>query len=171
MRQREGFFFTPKHSTEKFFRKFFQNYPKRLFADFLARICDEGNGCLLLAIGGGLFLWACRLVAGFASFLFSLSLVAPAVQGFPSRSLVGLPCLWWCWLAHSLRPAFLPLVLVGFRSLLVGTIGAAGPVVFLVSLGGAGLRCLAWIYRGGSGLWEHLKQGKTAQNRLKRGKN
>ena len=65
LRQRKGFFFPPKHSHEKFFRKFFQITPRRLFADFLARICDEGNGCLPLAIGGGtpfVGLWACGLV-------------------------------------------------------------------------------------------------------------
>ena len=61
--KREGFFFPPKHSHEKFFRNFFQIYPRRLFADFLARICDEGKGCLLPAYGGGTpFLWACGLV-------------------------------------------------------------------------------------------------------------
>ena len=75
--KREGFFFPPKHSTEKFFRKFFQIYPRRLFADFLARICDEGNGCLPFAIGGGypffVGLWACRWLC-FASFPFPLLL-------------------------------------------------------------------------------------------------
>ena len=120
--KREGFFLPPKHSTEKFFRKFFQNYPRRLFADFLARICDEGKGCLLLAIGGGVpffvGLWACCRSAS-----FPLSLVPHLLRLFrllPSLSLV---------------PSFL----VGFRSLVVGSIGAAGPVVFLVLLGGGGL--------------------------------
>ena len=34
-----------------------------------------------------------------------------------------------------------------------------------------GLIVQHWEHRGGSGLWEHLKQGKSGQNRLKRGKN
>lgn len=102
MRQREGFFFAPKHSTEKFFRKFFHNYPKRLFADFLARICDEGKGCLPSALWGGLSLWACGLVGlsllhSFLPFLpfpspFPRSLVVPALSLVVS--LVGLSC-WW----------------------------------------------------------------------------
>ena len=89
--KREGFFFPPKHSHEKFFRNFFQIYPRRLFADFLARICDEGRCFLRLAIGGGtpffVGLWACRCLS------------------FVSLSLV---------------PSFL----VGFRSLLAGSIGS-----------------------------------------------
>ena len=88
--KREGFFFTPKHSHEKFFRKFFQIHPKRLFADFLARICDEGNGCLLPAYGG------------VPSFCGLVGLSLPFFR-FP-RSLVGLPC--WCWVS----------LVVGFRS-------------------------------------------------------
>ena len=77
LRQRKGFFFPPKHSHEKFFRKFFQIYPRRLFADFLARICDEGKGCLLPAYGGGVpffvGFWACRCPS-FVSFSPSLFL-------------------------------------------------------------------------------------------------
>ena len=79
--KRKGFFFPPKHSTEKFFRKFFQIYPKRLFADFLARICDEGNGCLPLAIGGG--------VPFFVGLWASLSL---SLFPFPFLCSAFLPC-------------------------------------------------------------------------------
>ena len=98
----------PKHSHEKFFRKFFQNYPRRLFADFLARICDEGNDCLHLAIGGGtLFLWACGLVGLSLALLrfFPLFLVAPAMQAAPALFLVAFPLSLWAsvpyWLAAS----------------------------------------------------------------------
>ena len=134
----------PKHSHEKFFRKFFQIYPRRLFADFLARICDEGNGCLLLAIGGGtLFLWACGLVAGSAPLLssFPLSLVAPAL------SLVAFP------FPRSFFPCGLPFPIGWQHRGGSGTIGAAGPVVFLVLLGGGGLpfRGLALLPSGASG--------------------
>ena len=99
--KREGFFFAPKHSHEKFFRNFFQIYPRRLFADFLARICDEGNGCPPFAIGGGtLFLWACGLP--FPSFfLCSGFRCVPDCWGFhpcwcrPSGSFFRcVPC-WW----------------------------------------------------------------------------
>ena len=92
LRQRKGFFFPPKHSHEKFFRKFFQIYPRRLFADFLARICDEGNGCLPLAIGGGtpffVGLWACRCLS-FVPFF------APAMQAAPALFLVAFPLSLW----------------------------------------------------------------------------
>ena len=93
----------------------------------MARICDEGSSRLLLAIGGGaLFLWACGLVAGSASLLssFPLSLVAPAMQ------------------AASLFPCGLPFPIGWQHREHSGTIVAAGPVVFLVLLGGAGLPCL-----------------------------
>ena len=95
LRQRKGFFFPPKHSHEKFFRKFFQITPRRLFADFLARICDEGNGCLPLAIGGGYPF--CRLV-GLLSLRFFAFLSFLTCSG-------SFPCC-------------VPFVLVGFRSLL-----------------------------------------------------
>ena len=112
LRQRKGFFFAPKHSHEKFVRKFFQIYPRRLFAHFLARICDEGKGCLLPAYGGGtpffVGLWACGLVAAFLFVAFPLSLWASVPY----------------WLTASGAPE---------------PIGAAGPVVFLVLLGGAWL--------------------------------
>ena len=62
LRNARGFSLPPKHSTEKFFRKFFQHYPRLLFADFLARICDEGKGCLPIAIGGGGCPFLCGLV-------------------------------------------------------------------------------------------------------------
>ena len=77
LRQRKGFFLPRNIPTKNFSENFFKTTPRRLFADFLARICDEGNGCLLLAIGGGypLFvgLWACRWLCS-ASFLFPLLL-------------------------------------------------------------------------------------------------
>ena len=106
LRQRKGFFFPPKHSHEKFFRKFFQNYPRRLFADFLARICDEGKGRLPIAIGGGTpFLWACGLV-GLPLPFFRPSL-APAMQAAPALFLVAFPLSLWAsvpdWLAASWR--------------------------------------------------------------------
>ena len=78
-------------------------------------------------------LWACGLVGGSASLLssFPLSLVAPAMQAAPALSLVAFPLSLWAsvpyWLAASGAPE---------------PIGAAGPVVFLVLLGGAGLPCL-----------------------------
>ena len=102
LRQREGFFFTPKHSHEKFFREFFITTPRRLFADFLARICDEGKGCLYLAYGGGVpffvGLWACPGSFTFRSLslsFLSLSLVDPAVQALslvPCRLVLWASC-------------------------------------------------------------------------------
>ena len=125
----------PKHSHEKFFRKFFQITPRRLFADFLARICDEGNGRLLPAYGGGTPF--CRLVGLSPALLrfFPLSLVAPAMQAAPALSLVAFPLSLWAsvpdWLtASGSTPA---------PSGAPEPIGAAGPVVFLVLLGGGGL--------------------------------
>ena len=108
----------PKHSHEKFFRNFFQNYPRRLFADFLARIFDEGNGCLLLAIGGvPLSLWACGLVVAFLSFPFPRSLFPcglPFPIGWqhwehlnPSGRLVLL-CSSFCWVVRGFLASVLP---------------------------------------------------------------
>ena len=121
LRQRKGFFLPPKHSHEKFFRKFFQNYPRRLFADFLARICDEGNGCLPLAIGGGYpLLWGCGFVVAPLLCLpsFPRSSLAPAL------SLVAFPLSLWAsvpyWLTASGRLVLLCSsfcwVALGFRS-------------------------------------------------------
>ena len=100
LRQRKGFFFPPKHSHEKFFRNFFQIYPRRLFADFLARICDEGECLLLLAIGGG---------TPFCGLVGLLSLRFFAFPFFRCCSGSFACCV----------PSFL----VGFRSLLAGSIG------------------------------------------------
>ena len=104
----QGDFLSPKHSHDKFFRKFFQNYPRRLFADFLARIYDEGECLLLLAVGGGtLFLWACGLVVApllclpFLSFRFPF----PRSSLAPALSLVAFPLSLWAsvpyWLTAS----------------------------------------------------------------------
>lgn len=117
MRQREGLFFTPKHSHEKFFRKFFQNYPKRLFADFLARICDEGKGCLYPAHRGGasLSLWTCWLPS-------SLSFVPLLLRLF-------VPC--WLALLVVAGRSLVPLSLV--PSVLVGLLGCGLPCIRLNS--------------------------------------
>lgn len=99
----QGVFLTPETFHEKFFRKFFQNYPKRLFPDFLARICDEGKGCLLPAHRGGypLFvgLWACCRSASLAPFLSFLT-----CSGSSFRSLLS--CLVGCFV--PLLPCGLP---------------------------------------------------------------
>ena len=100
--KRKGFFFPPKHSHEKFFRKFFQITPRRLFADFLARICDEGNGCLPFAYGGvPLFCGLVGLSLRFFALPFFRSSLAPAL------SLVAFPLSLWAsvpyWLAASGR--------------------------------------------------------------------
>ena len=109
-----GVFLSPETFPRKIFPKFFQIHPKRLFADFLARICDEGNGCLLPAYGGGTrFLWACGLVAGLLRIFFPFPSLLRLCRRSGSLFLVGLSC--WCWasLVPSL-PFFLPSVLVGF---------------------------------------------------------
>ena len=141
----------PKHSHEKFFRKFFQIYPRRLFADFLARICDEGKGCLLPAYGGGypffVGLWAC---CRFASFLFSLLLrLCRRLRLFR--------------LLRSLFPCGLPFPIGWRHREHSGTIVAAGPVVFLVLLGGAWLPCLgpaSVLPRSSREHQDHRQQGQ-----------
>ena len=95
--KRKGFFL-PRNIPTKNFPKIFSKHPKRLFPDFLARICDEGNGCLPLAYGGGTpFLGACGLAASALSLSFSF-LCSGYAGGFRSLS---------CWVA-------LPFFLVGF---------------------------------------------------------
>ena len=66
-----GVFLSPETFPRKIFPKIFSNLPKRLFADFLARICDEGKGCLLPAHRGGV-----PFFVGLLGFPRSLSLVA-----------------------------------------------------------------------------------------------
>ena len=133
LRQRKGFFFPPKHSHEKFFRKFFQIYPRRLFADFLARICDEGE-CLPAPCnrGGTLFLWACGLPSFRFSFPFPFLFSSfPCCSGYAGGS-GSFPCC-------------VPSILVGFRSLLAGSIGGtpapSGRLVLLCS-------SFCWAVRG-----------------------
>lgn len=100
-------------------------------------------------------LWASELVAAFLSFpflSFPLSLVAPALSFV--AFLVGFrPCRWVVLVGGAGLPLSLVPFLVGFRSLLAGSIGST---------------C---THRGGSDYREHPEQVKTAQNRLKRGKN
>ena len=95
-----GVFLSPETFPRKIFPKIFSKHPKRLFADFLARICDEGKGCLLPAYGGGtpffVGLWASvpRLILQHREHLN------------PSGRL-GLLCSSFCWVV---------LLVVGFRS-------------------------------------------------------
>ena len=87
----------------------------------------RGTDACSLPMGGYPFfvgLWACRGLS-FVPFF------APAMQAAPALSLVAFPLSLWAsvpyWLAASGAPE---------------PIGAAGPVVFLVLLGGAWLPCL-----------------------------
>lgn len=75
----QGVFLSPETFHRKIFPKIFSKHPKRLFADFLARICDEGKGCLCPAIWGGTpFLWACGLAPALLRFFtFSLLSLVP----------------------------------------------------------------------------------------------
>ena len=130
-----GVFLSPETFPRKIFPKIFSNLPKRLFADFLARICDEGKGVLCPALWGGYpFLWACGLAsalslsAPFPCLFFPCSLVAPAVQAlsFVPCCLVG----GWCWsvvlgFPRSLVPRSLSLSLVpcGLPAFHLWTIG------------------------------------------------
>ena len=95
LRNARGFSLPPKHSHEKFFRKFFQITPRRLFADFLARICDEESSFFRPAGGGGTPF--CGLVG--LSLPFFRSSIAPAL------SLVAFPLSLWAsvpdWLTAS----------------------------------------------------------------------
>ena len=79
-----GVFLSPETFPRKIFPKIFSNLPKRLFADFLARICDEGKGVLCHAHRGGVpffvGLWACL-----GSFSFR-SLPLPLLSVFPCCS-------------------------------------------------------------------------------------
>ena len=148
LRQREGFFFPPKHSHEKFFRKFFQIYPSDFFLIFWREFVMRKAASFYLSEGGYPFCWLVGL-----SLPFFRSASLPFVPFFPCcvPRFVGGWCWWWCCFPCSLvgwacLPALVPSLLVllplfpcpcslgpcwvvGFRSLHPWAIGStpAGP--------------------------------------------
>ena len=131
-----GVFLSPKHSTEKFFRKFFQITPSDFLLIFWREFVMRGTAACPLPMGGGTpFLWACGLLV-------------PIPFLFPFLCSGSLPCclaLWASvpdWLTASggppaLGPALIPSGAAGppatgrkvaaipfFRSLPLWTMGA-----------------------------------------------
>ena len=106
-----GVFLSPETFPRKIFPKIFSNLPKRLFADFLARICDEGKGCLLPAHRGGVSLsllacWASRSLSFFRSSLApALSLVPCGLPAFHLWT-IGATLAHWEHLGASGRPDY-----------------------------------------------------------------
>ena len=137
-----GVFLSPETFPRKIFPKFFSNLPKRLFADFLARICDEGKGCLLPAHRGGgvpffvgLLGFSLPLFLSFLTCSGSFSRCVP--DWLPSLSVGGAGR--WCWASRS---------------------GSFSRPLWASSLA-SGLIVQGWEYRGGSGLWKHLPTGQN----------
>ena len=90
--KRKGFFFPPKHSHEKFFRKFFHNYPSDFLLIFGREFVMRGTAACSLPMGGVLLF--CGLV-GFSLPLF-LSFLTCSGSFFRSFRPCGLPAfhLW-----------------------------------------------------------------------------
>ena len=124
MRQREGFFFPPKHSHEKFFRIFFKSTPSDFLLIFWREFVMGLAASCQLAMGGVSLSLLARLIAPPRSLFLALlplslrlcrrlflslcSLLACLVGGLPSAFLPFVPLSLWAsvpdWLTASGHP-------------------------------------------------------------------